>query len=91
MPNSKHQRLVTTTPKSAVVATKVAVRAQAAIGGMDEERIRIRAYQLHREGGVHGTDAVADWLCAEREYREALRKDGNVAAPVPTFSHEVAP
>ena len=38
-----------------------------------EEQIRLRAYELYRERGGRVGDDMADWLQAEREYRERVR------------------
>jgi Protein of unknown function (DUF2934) len=40
--------------------------------------IRQRAFEIHMErGGTHGCD-LDDWLQAERELREKLKKNNNV-------------
>jgi len=36
----------------------------------DNERIRLRAYELYLERDGHGGDPMEDWLRAEREVRE---------------------
>jgi hypothetical protein len=50
-----------------------------------EARVRDRAYELYLERGGNDGDAVADWLRAERECREAqemqLGTDGDAHQP----------
>jgi hypothetical protein len=38
----------------------------------DDERIRLRAYELYLQRDGHGGDPMEDWLRAEREVREQL-------------------
>jgi hypothetical protein len=71
-------------------APAVAARAQPVSGVIADESIRMRAYQLYRERGIPGGDAMNDWLRAERECRKALHGEGKTQAPTATFSHELA-
>jgi hypothetical protein len=65
------------------------VQASASGGVAAEEQIRMRAYELYREGGGKVGDDMANWLQAEREYLE--RAPRTTADPAGQWTSALAP
>jgi hypothetical protein len=70
--------------RDAAASAKSAETSPRATGGMTEEEIRTRAYELYRARGGRGGDSTSDWLTAEREHRESVGPSAQATADTPS-------
>lgn len=72
----------------ALQADRGEIQTPATYGGAAEEQIRMRAYELYRQRGGKVGDDMSDWLQAEREYLEHVRRNAQperqASAPAPS-------
>lgn len=85
MTNSEIKRAAS---EPAAKASATSVTPPFAGEAVDEERIRMRAYELYCERGGDGGDAVGDWLRAEHE--QAERRPDAVDAPASSGTPSLA-
>lgn len=73
-------------------ADRTEIETPASGGASAEEQIRMRAYALYRDRGGKVGDDMSDWLQAEREYLEHVRRaaqpaKGQSSSPTPSTAH----